>query len=214
MVVWAEMPLSPFDVDLCSCEIARLPFTYVHRGPRWGMWRRRRLEGAGSYQQPAWPPDQLERSIQTNSTLKSKLEEQLWRGSKESQKGALTLAVQVLSVTEWPLQLDKHSREHASFRSMNVQPYRLMWLVSGLSALSSTQLPSLWLTGHWLLQQWSLASRTVCCFHCCSAYLFSFPHSSPSPQSLFIVLPWFLFCFCFLDRWFLSIALAVLKLTL
>ncbi|XP_028610463.1 CDK5 regulatory subunit-associated protein 2 isoform X2 [Grammomys surdaster] len=52
--------------------------------------------------------DQLERSIQTNNTLKSKLEEQLSQGSKEAEKGALTLAVQALSVTEWSLQLDKH----------------------------------------------------------------------------------------------------------
>ncbi|XP_028610464.1 CDK5 regulatory subunit-associated protein 2 isoform X3 [Grammomys surdaster] len=55
--------------------------------------------------------DQLERSIQTNNTLKSKLEEQLSQGSKEAEKGALTLAVQALSVTEWSLQLDKHASE-------------------------------------------------------------------------------------------------------
>ncbi|GAB1288590.1 CDK5 regulatory subunit-associated protein 2 [Apodemus speciosus] len=52
--------------------------------------------------------DQLERSVQTNSTLKSKLEKQLSRGSGEAQKGALTLAVQALSATEWSLQLDRH----------------------------------------------------------------------------------------------------------
>ncbi|XP_012972587.1 CDK5 regulatory subunit-associated protein 2 isoform X1 [Mesocricetus auratus] len=47
--------------------------------------------------------DQLERSIQTNNTLRSKLEEQLSLGPKMAQEGALTLAV-----TEWSLQLDKH----------------------------------------------------------------------------------------------------------
>ncbi|XP_006238339.1 CDK5 regulatory subunit-associated protein 2 isoform X6 [Rattus norvegicus] len=52
--------------------------------------------------------DQAERSIQTNNTLKSKLEKQLSQGSKQAQEGALTLAVQALSVTEWSLQLDKH----------------------------------------------------------------------------------------------------------
>lgn len=52
--------------------------------------------------------DQLERSIQNNSTLRSKLEEQLSQGSKKAQEGALTLAVKALSVTEWSLQLDKH----------------------------------------------------------------------------------------------------------
>ncbi|XP_051019193.1 CDK5 regulatory subunit-associated protein 2 isoform X1 [Acomys russatus] len=51
---------------------------------------------------------QLEKSIHTNNTLKSKLEEQLSQGSKKAQEGALTLAVQSLSVTEWTLQLDKH----------------------------------------------------------------------------------------------------------
>ncbi|XP_051043993.1 CDK5 regulatory subunit-associated protein 2 isoform X2 [Phodopus roborovskii] len=52
--------------------------------------------------------DQLERSIQTNSTLRSKPEEQLSLGPKKAQEGALTLAVKALSVTEWSLQLDKH----------------------------------------------------------------------------------------------------------
>ncbi|KAL1776267.1 CDK5 regulatory subunit-associated protein 2 isoform X2 [Sigmodon hispidus] len=51
---------------------------------------------------------QLERSIQTNSTLKNKLEEQLLQGPKKAQEGALTLAVKALSVTEWSLQLDKN----------------------------------------------------------------------------------------------------------
>ncbi|MEJ1282821.1 CDK5 regulatory subunit associated protein 2 [Cricetulus griseus] len=52
--------------------------------------------------------DQLERSIQTNNTLRSKLEEQLSLGPKKAQEGDLTVAVKALSVTEWSLQLDKH----------------------------------------------------------------------------------------------------------
>lgn len=52
--------------------------------------------------------EQLERSIQTNSTLRSRLEEQLSQGVKTPQEGALTLAVKALSVTECSLQLDEH----------------------------------------------------------------------------------------------------------
>lgn len=73
--------------------------------------------------------DQLERSIQTNNTLKSKLEEQLSQGSKQAQEGALTLAVQALSVTECSLQLDKHGRELASFCCVAVQQYGSIFCV-------------------------------------------------------------------------------------
>ncbi|XP_038190685.1 CDK5 regulatory subunit-associated protein 2 isoform X9 [Arvicola amphibius] len=52
--------------------------------------------------------EQLERSIQTNSALRSRLEEQLSRGAKTPQEGALTLAVKALTVTECSLQLDEH----------------------------------------------------------------------------------------------------------
>ncbi|XP_075801916.1 CDK5 regulatory subunit-associated protein 2 isoform X4 [Microtus pennsylvanicus] len=52
--------------------------------------------------------EQLERSIQTNSALRSRLEEQLSQGAKMPQEGALTLAVKTLSVTECSLQLDEH----------------------------------------------------------------------------------------------------------
>ncbi|XP_029419571.1 CDK5 regulatory subunit-associated protein 2 isoform X3 [Nannospalax galili] len=52
--------------------------------------------------------DQLERSIQTNSTLRSKLEEQLSQGLKNPQEGALIVPVQVQSVPEWSPPLDKH----------------------------------------------------------------------------------------------------------
>ncbi|XP_061056004.1 CDK5 regulatory subunit-associated protein 2 isoform X2 [Eubalaena glacialis] len=50
---------------------------------------------------------QLERSIETNSTLQSRLEEQLAQGGEEAQEADLALALQTLSVPEWPQQLDK-----------------------------------------------------------------------------------------------------------
>lgn len=81
--------------------------------------------------------DQAERSIQTNNTLKSKLEKQLSQGSKQAQEGALTLAVQALSVTEWSLQLDKHGREPASFCCVAVQLYGSIFCVP--SVLIPTQ---------------------------------------------------------------------------
>lgn len=65
--------------------------------------------------------DQLERSIQTNNTLRSKLEEQLSLGPKKAQEGDLTVAVKALSVTEWSLQLDKHGREVASSHFVVIQ---------------------------------------------------------------------------------------------
>ncbi|XP_037706849.1 CDK5 regulatory subunit-associated protein 2 isoform X3 [Choloepus didactylus] len=50
---------------------------------------------------------QLERSIEANSTLQSKLEEQLAKSKKVAQEAALTLTVQTVSIPEQPLQLDK-----------------------------------------------------------------------------------------------------------
>ncbi|XP_032490668.1 CDK5 regulatory subunit-associated protein 2 isoform X2 [Phocoena sinus] len=50
---------------------------------------------------------QLERSIETNSTLQSRLEEQLARGGEKAQEADPTLALQTLSVPERPQQLDK-----------------------------------------------------------------------------------------------------------
>lgn len=57
---------------------------------------------------------QLERSIETSSTLQSSLEEQLARGAEKAQEGALTLAIQALSIPEVPLQPDKHGTAPAS----------------------------------------------------------------------------------------------------
>eukprot|EP00069_Balaena_mysticetus_P004481 bmy_17483T0 len=54
---------------------------------------------------------QLERSIETNSTLQSRLEEQLAQGGEEAQEADLALALQTLSVPEWPQQLDKPASE-------------------------------------------------------------------------------------------------------
>ncbi|XP_063492120.1 CDK5 regulatory subunit-associated protein 2 isoform X12 [Symphalangus syndactylus] len=54
---------------------------------------------------------QLERSIEISSTLQCRLEEQLARGAEKAQEGALTLAVQAVSIPEVPLQPDKHVSE-------------------------------------------------------------------------------------------------------
>ncbi|XP_037348631.1 CDK5 regulatory subunit-associated protein 2 isoform X1 [Talpa occidentalis] len=52
---------------------------------------------------------QLERSIETNSTLQSKLEEQLAQSGQKAPEAVLTPDLQALSVSEQPLQLDKHA---------------------------------------------------------------------------------------------------------
>lgn len=51
---------------------------------------------------------QLEKSIETSSALRSRLEEQLALEGKRAQEAALTVALQTLTVPEWPLHLDKH----------------------------------------------------------------------------------------------------------
>uniref|UniRef100_A0A8D2D2G5 CDK5 regulatory subunit-associated protein 2 n=1 Tax=Sciurus vulgaris TaxID=55149 RepID=A0A8D2D2G5_SCIVU len=60
---------------------------------------------------------QLEMGIKTNSTLQSKLEEQLAQGVKKAQEGALTVAVQALYVPEWSLQLDRHDDDKCPMAS-------------------------------------------------------------------------------------------------
>uniref|UniRef100_A0A2K6LKX3 CDK5 regulatory subunit-associated protein 2 n=1 Tax=Rhinopithecus bieti TaxID=61621 RepID=A0A2K6LKX3_RHIBE len=62
---------------------------------------------------------QLERSIETSSTLQSSLEEQLARGAEKAQEGALTLAIQALSIPEVPLQPDKHDGDKYPMESDN-----------------------------------------------------------------------------------------------
>ncbi|XP_030673572.1 CDK5 regulatory subunit-associated protein 2 isoform X4 [Nomascus leucogenys] len=62
---------------------------------------------------------QLERSIETSSTLQSRLEEQLARGAEKAQEGALTLAVQAVSIPEVPLQPDKHDGDKYPMESDN-----------------------------------------------------------------------------------------------
>lgn len=57
---------------------------------------------------------QLEKGIKTNSTLQSRLEEQLAQGDKKAQEGGLTLSVQALCVPDWTLQLDKHGMASVS----------------------------------------------------------------------------------------------------
>ncbi|XP_006865738.1 PREDICTED: CDK5 regulatory subunit-associated protein 2 [Chrysochloris asiatica] len=56
----------------------------------------------------------LERSIETNSTLQSKLEEQLAKAEKTALEAACPLAVQTLPIPERPLQLDKHGGNKCS----------------------------------------------------------------------------------------------------
>ncbi|XP_005382660.1 PREDICTED: CDK5 regulatory subunit-associated protein 2 isoform X4 [Chinchilla lanigera] len=62
---------------------------------------------------------QLERSIETNNTLRSKLEEQLAQGAKKAQEGALALSAQTLSVPEQSLRLDKYDGDKYSMANDN-----------------------------------------------------------------------------------------------
>ncbi|XP_071073133.1 CDK5 regulatory subunit-associated protein 2 isoform X11 [Dasypus novemcinctus] len=83
---------------------------------------------------------QLERSIETNSTLQSKLEEQLVQGEKAAQEAALTLTVQTLSIPEQPLQLDKHASETPLFSGNEMDS---LSCDSGSSATSTPCMPHL-----------------------------------------------------------------------
>ncbi|XP_036035113.1 CDK5 regulatory subunit-associated protein 2 isoform X3 [Onychomys torridus] len=85
--------------------------------------------------------DQLERSIQNNSTLRSKLEEQLSQGSKKAQEGALTLAVEALSVPEWSLQLDKHDGNKCPEASDN--SFDLFESIQAMAPKSASEAPLL-----------------------------------------------------------------------
>ncbi|XP_076999626.1 CDK5 regulatory subunit-associated protein 2 isoform X3 [Tamandua tetradactyla] len=62
---------------------------------------------------------QLERSIETNSTLQTKLEEQLMKSEKAAQEATLTLTVQTLSIPNRPLQLDKQGGNVCSITNDN-----------------------------------------------------------------------------------------------
>lgn len=62
---------------------------------------------------------QLERSIETNSTLRSKLEEQLAQGPKKVQEGAPPLPAYVLSILKGSLPLDQHDGDKYSMASDN-----------------------------------------------------------------------------------------------
>ena len=70
---------------------------------------------------------QLERSIETNSTLQSKLEGQLAKEGKKAQEGALTGALQTPCVPEWPLQLDKHGTAPAPPNLLRLRPCACHW---------------------------------------------------------------------------------------
>ncbi|XP_073907252.1 CDK5 regulatory subunit-associated protein 2 isoform X10 [Castor canadensis] len=78
---------------------------------------------------------QLEKSIETNNTLRSKLEEQLMQGAKQTQEGALSPAVQTLSAPKWSLQLDKHDGDKCPIASDNsFDPFDSTQAVSPKSA--------------------------------------------------------------------------------
>lgn len=87
---------------------------------------------------------QLERSIETNSTLRSKLEEQLAQGARKAQEGTLPLPAQALSVPEWPLNLDKHASEIPPLSGNDVDS---LSCDSSISATTTSCMPRL-VTGH------------------------------------------------------------------
>uniref|UniRef100_A0A8I5KRU7 CDK5 regulatory subunit-associated protein 2 n=1 Tax=Homo sapiens TaxID=9606 RepID=A0A8I5KRU7_HUMAN len=89
---------------------------------------------------------QLERSIETSSTLQSRLKEQLARGAEKAQEGALTLAVQAVSIPEVPLQPDKHVSETPPLSGNDTDS---LSCDSGSSA-TSTPCVSRLVTGHHL----------------------------------------------------------------
>ncbi|KAM4876951.1 CDK5 regulatory subunit-associated protein 2 isoform 3-T3 [Thomomys bottae] len=62
---------------------------------------------------------QLEKSIETNNILRSRLEEQLAQGVKKAQEGALVPAIQALCIPEWSLQLDNHDGDKCPVPSEN-----------------------------------------------------------------------------------------------
>ncbi|XP_071456975.1 CDK5 regulatory subunit-associated protein 2 isoform X1 [Marmota flaviventris] len=77
---------------------------------------------------------QLEGGIKTNSTLQSKLEEQLAQGEKKAQEGDLSLAVQAPGVPDWTLQLDKHDDNKCPLASSNSSDLESTWAVMPKSA--------------------------------------------------------------------------------
>ncbi|KAF7468751.1 hypothetical protein GHT09_020356 [Marmota monax] len=81
---------------------------------------------------------QLEGGIKTNSTLQSKLEEQLAQGEKKAQEGDLSLAVQAPGVPDWTLQLDKHASETPPLSGNDIDSFSC---ISGSSVTSTPCLP-------------------------------------------------------------------------
>ncbi|VTJ53523.1 Hypothetical predicted protein [Marmota monax] len=81
---------------------------------------------------------QLEGGIKTNSTLQSKLEEQLAQGEKKAQEGDLSLAVQAPRVPDWTLQLDKHASETPPLSGNDIDSFSC---ISGSSVTSTPCLP-------------------------------------------------------------------------
>ncbi|KAM5258708.1 CDK5 regulatory subunit-associated protein 2 isoform 8-T9 [Hipposideros larvatus] len=84
---------------------------------------------------------QLERSIDTNSALQSRLEEQLANGEKKAQEAALTVALQALPAPEWPLQLHNHGGDRCPVATDN--SYALFGSTLAVTPRSASQSPLL-----------------------------------------------------------------------
>ncbi|XP_019503803.1 PREDICTED: CDK5 regulatory subunit-associated protein 2 isoform X1 [Hipposideros armiger] len=84
---------------------------------------------------------QLERSIDTNSALQSRLEEQLANGEKKAQEAALTMALQALPAPERPLQLHNHGGDRCPVATDN--SYALFGSTLAVTPRSASQSPLL-----------------------------------------------------------------------
>ncbi|XP_059956605.1 CDK5 regulatory subunit-associated protein 2 isoform X2 [Mesoplodon densirostris] len=84
---------------------------------------------------------QLERSIEANSTLQSRLEEQLAQGGEKAQEADLTSALQTLSVPERPQQLDKPDGDKYPVAADN--SYDLFDSTPAVSPRSASETPPL-----------------------------------------------------------------------
>ncbi|XP_058528749.1 CDK5 regulatory subunit-associated protein 2 isoform X1 [Ochotona princeps] len=82
---------------------------------------------------------QLERSIDTNHSLQSKLEEQLAQGSHMAQAGALTLAVQTVSMPEQPVQPDRPGSDKCPMLSGN--SFELLDSIRDVTPKSASETP-------------------------------------------------------------------------
>ncbi|XP_006917149.1 CDK5 regulatory subunit-associated protein 2 isoform X7 [Pteropus alecto] len=84
---------------------------------------------------------QLERSIETNCALQSKLEEQLAKGGRKAQDAALASALQTLPTPERPLRLDRHDGDTCPMATENA--YDLFDSTVAAPPTSASETPSL-----------------------------------------------------------------------